>query len=129
MITMFADIFLGAAALGAMFYCFVLSKRLRKFNDLEKGVGGAVAVLAMQVDDLTSTLKQAQANGKASAEELAALTENAQVVSKHLQLQMASLHDIKPASQQAPEPCEKPAQRDETVFVRHRDVAGSQVTQ
>lgn len=33
------DAILGAGALGASFYCWVLSRRLRQFNNLEKGVG------------------------------------------------------------------------------------------
>ncbi|HBT01357.1 MAG TPA: hypothetical protein DEB47_16175, partial [Citreicella sp.] len=54
-----ADILLAAGALGAGFYCFVLSRRLTRFTDLEQGVGGAVAVLSAQVDDLTRTLAAA----------------------------------------------------------------------
>ena len=50
-----ADILLVAGALGAGVYCFVLARRLNRFNALEKGVGGAVAVLSAQVDDLTKT--------------------------------------------------------------------------
>ena len=46
-----ADILLVAGALGAGFYCFILGRRLNRFNDLENGVGGAVAVLSAQVDD------------------------------------------------------------------------------
>ena len=48
-----ADILLVAGAFGAGFYCFILSRRLSRFTDLEKGVGGAVAVVSAQVDDLT----------------------------------------------------------------------------
>ena len=48
-----ADILLAAGALGAGIYCYILGRRLNRFNDLEKGVGGAVAVLSAQVDDLT----------------------------------------------------------------------------
>ena len=55
-----ADIFLAAGAAGAGLYCFILGRRLKRFNDLEKGVGGAVAVLSAQVDDLTKTLSAAQ---------------------------------------------------------------------
>ena len=46
-----ADILLVAGALGAGFYCYILARRLSRFNDLENGVGGAVAVLSAQVDD------------------------------------------------------------------------------
>lgn len=48
----FADILLVAAASGAGIYCFVLSRRLTRLNDLENGFGSAVAVLSAQVDDL-----------------------------------------------------------------------------
>ena len=53
-----ADILLVAGALGASLYCFVLSRRLAKFNDLEQGIGGAVAILSVQVDDMTKTLTE-----------------------------------------------------------------------
>ena len=56
-----ADILLISGAIGAGVYCLVLGRRLNKFNDLEKGVGGAVAVLSAQVDDLNRTLAAAQA--------------------------------------------------------------------
>lgn len=93
-----ADIFLVAGALGAGLYCFVLGRRLNRFNDLEKGVGGAVAVLSAQVDDLTRTLTAAQATAKKSAETLTALTTRAEETSRKLELQMASLHDLAPES-------------------------------
>ena len=40
-----ADILLAAGAAAAAFYCFILSRRLRRFTDLEKGVGGAIEQL------------------------------------------------------------------------------------
>jgi len=54
-----ADIFLTAGALAAGFYCFVLSRRLRRFTDLEHGVGGAIALLSVQVDALSKALPRA----------------------------------------------------------------------
>ena len=72
-----ADILLVAGALGAGFYCFVLGRRLKRFNDLEKGVGGAVAVLSAQVDDLTKTLEAAQKTAAESAEALSDTTQRA----------------------------------------------------
>lgn len=115
-----ADIFLGAAALGAAFYCVVLSRRLSKFNDLEKGVGGAVAVLAVQVDDLTKTIEKAQSNASEAAQELGSLTKRAEDVSSKIQLQLASMHDL-PAMAQ-PQPA-APKPQESTVFVRHRENA------
>lgn len=89
-----ADILLVAGALGAGFYCYILGRRLNRFNDLEKGVGGAVAVLSAQVDDLTKTLTAAQASAAQSAATLTELVNRAEDTSRKLELQMASLHDL-----------------------------------
>lgn len=97
-----ADILLAAGAFGAGFYCFVLSRRLSRFNDLEKGVGGAVAVLSAQVDDLTKTLHQAQNTANMSTMSLDGLTERAEAVAKRLELLVASMHDLPDADAQKP---------------------------
>lgn len=93
-----ADILLIAAALGAMFYCFVLSRRLSRFTDLEKGVGGAIATLSSQVDDMTKTLKAAQGSASASANSLGELTGKAEDAARRLELLVASMHDLPPAA-------------------------------
>ena len=110
-----ADILLVAGALGAGFYCFVLARRLSRFNDLENGVGGAVAVLSAQVDDLTKTLSAAQETASASTETLGELTERAEGVAKRLELLVDSMHDL-------PETQEAPVQ--EPMFVRHGQADG-----
>ncbi|MEL6464865.1 MAG: hypothetical protein AAFQ58_07835 [Pseudomonadota bacterium] len=101
-----ADIFLAAGALGAGFYCFVLGRRLNRFNNLEKGVGGAVAVLSSQVDDLGKTLEAAQKTASDSAETLNDITQRATEVARKLELQMASFHDVpeQPSYRQNPTP-------------------------
>ena len=100
-----ADILLAAGAIGAGFYCFVLGRRLNRFNNLEKGVGGAVAVLSAQVDDLTKMLAAAQNTAAASTDSLNELTLRAEQTSQRLELQMASLHDLpEPRPQQEPQP-------------------------
>ncbi|MEZ5715423.1 MAG: hypothetical protein R3D85_09760 [Paracoccaceae bacterium] len=116
---MIADILLVAGALGAGMYCFVLARRLARFNDLENGVGGAVAVLSAQVDDLTRTLAAAKDTAASSTESLDGLTERAEGVAKRLELLVASMHDLPdPASQARPRP-EPPRETTETVFFRH----------
>ncbi|GAA6180562.1 hypothetical protein NBRC116594_20000 [Shimia sp. NS0008-38b] len=94
-----ADILLVAGALGAGIYCFVLARRLSKFNDLEAGVGGAVAVLSAQVDDMTRTLKVAQQTAGKSTQRLEALTQRAEGVSKRLELMLAAMHDLPETSE------------------------------
>lgn len=92
--SLIADILLATGALAAGLYCLVLGRRLNRFNNLEKGVGGAVAVLSAQVDDLTRTLTAAQATAGSSAKTLTDLTARAEDTSRKLELQMASLHDL-----------------------------------
>ena len=102
-----ADILLVAGALGAGFYCFILARRLTRFNDLENGVGGAVAALSAQVEDLTRTLSAAQATASSSSESLSQLTVRAEDSARKLELLMASLHDL-------PDPASNRESKDET---------------
>lgn len=130
-----ADILLTAGAVGAGVYCLVLGRRLNRFNDLEKGVGGAVAVLSAQVDDLTRTLSAAQTTAGASATTLTDLTKRAEDTARKLELQMAALHDIAPAEapaqaslapQEPAKPAPKtPAKPSEPMFTRHRATEGA----
>jgi len=101
-----ADILLIAGAVGAAFYCFILSRRLSRFTDLEKGVGGAIAVLSAQVDDMTKTLERAQGSASGSTTTLQALTGRAEDVAKRLELLVASMHDLPTVTEPAaaPEP-------------------------
>lgn len=98
-----ADFLLVAGVLGAAFYCFVLARRLRRFNNLETGMGGAVAVLSSQVDEMTRALAGAQDSAQGSAESLARLTERAEEAARRLELMVAALHDM-PADASAPTP-------------------------
>ena len=117
--TLIADILLVAGALGAAFYCMILSRRLNRFNDLEKGVGGAVAILSMQVDDMTKTLEKARTVAGDSTSSLESLTGKAEDVAKRLELLMASMHDL-------PNPNEMHQSSKEEyeggpLFLRHKD--------
>lgn len=123
-----ADIFLGAGAIGAGFYCFVLGRRLNRFNDLEKGVGGAVAVLSAQVDDLGKTLTAAQGAATKSAQTLTDLVERAEDTARCLEMQMASLHDLpgtpaatakeEASKETSPAPPAPPQDPNQPMFVR-----------
>lgn len=95
-----ADFLLVAGASGAGFYCYILARRLKRFNDLEKGVGGAVALLSAQVDDLTKTLVAARETSDGANTALGDLTGRAEVVAQRLELMMAAMHDIPDASPQ-----------------------------
>lgn len=124
-----ADVLLAAGAIGAAIYCIVLARRLKRFNNLQNGMGGAVAVLSAQVDDMTKTLEKAQLAAGASAAQLSDLTQRAEAASRKLELMMASLHDLPdvapPVAQTSsvePEPAPTPEPRasDIPMFLSHR---------
>ena len=111
-----ADVLMSAGAMGAGLYCLVLSRRLRRFTDLEKGVGGAVAVLSAQVDDLTRALGRAQNTANAQVGSLSVVTDRAEAAARRIELLLASLHDLpEPQAQQVPTG---------PVFVRHPEAQG-----
>jgi hypothetical protein len=99
---MISDILLMAGSFGAAIYCYVLSARLKKFTTLETGMGGAIAVLSAQVDDMTRALEKARGAANGSAESLEALTVRGESVARKLELMIASLHDL-------PDPTAQPA--------------------
>ncbi len=89
-----ADILLIAGAMGAGLYCIVLSRRLNRFTNLERGVGGAIAVLSSQVDDMTKALEEARTATASSASSLKSMTGRAEGVAQRLELLVASMHDL-----------------------------------
>lgn len=46
-----------AASLGLGTFCLILSRRLRRLNNLETGLGGAIAVMAAEVDRLERAIR------------------------------------------------------------------------
>ena len=116
-----ADFLLVAGALGAGFFCYILARRLNRFNDLEKGVGGAVALLSAQVDDLTKTLIAARETSDGSNIALNDLTGRAEAVAQRLELTMASMHDVlePESSDEAPEQTKATRNAGGPMFVRH----------
>lgn len=121
-----ADILLLAATFGAAFYCFILSKRLKKFNSLELGVGGAVSVLSTQVKDLKDTLEAAQTTAENSAKTLTEITNRAEDVSKKIEIQIAALNDLSKVDSTAgvvePQTVNDESSN-EPMFIRHSGVA------
>jgi hypothetical protein len=89
-----ADMLMIAATVGASVYCLVLAARLRRFTALETGMGGAIAVLSAQVDDMTRALEKARSVATQSERNLEDLTTRADVLARRLELLMASLHDL-----------------------------------
>lgn len=116
-----SDILLMAGSFGAAIYCYVLSTRLKKFTTLETGMGGAIAVLSAQVDDMTVALEKARGAANGSAESLEALTARGEAVARKLELLVASLHDLpEPEVTQKPSAADTPEDERRLRFVRRR---------
>ena len=121
---MIADYLLLAATLGALLYCYILAARLRRFTTLESGMGGAIAVLSAEVDEMTRALERAQGIASQSEERLVGLTERADRLAVRLELLVAALHDLPadpplPRTGSAPAPAAPPRPR----YIRQREAA------
>jgi hypothetical protein len=65
------------ACLGLGVFCLMLTRRLRKLNDLESGLGGAIAIMAAEVDRLEKAIRQARDEATTASERLAEEIETA----------------------------------------------------
>lgn len=119
-LNMVSDVLMLAGTIGATAYCMVLARRLRSFSTLETGMGGAIAVLSAQVDDMTKALERARGAASGSSASLETLTLRAEGIASRLELLVAAMHDLPDAPKPDPE---KPVDvKDERRFrvVRHR---------
>lgn len=73
-----ADLFLIAAALGAGFYCFTLSRRLSALNSAEGGIGKAIGTLSEQVTRLEKTLDGSRERAEQAEQKLRTAIERAE---------------------------------------------------
>jgi hypothetical protein len=90
----FADIFLGAGALAAAFYCLILSRKLSKLSGLDQDLGNAIAVLSKQVDEMTNVLSDAKNTAGQSSAQLEAMTSRAEDVAGKLEIMLGALEDL-----------------------------------
>lgn len=117
-----SDILLSAGAFGAAIYCMVLAARLKKFTTLENGMGGAIAVLSVQVDDMTKALDKARMAATSSAVGLESQTARAEAVVARIELLLASMHDLpEPSGHSRAAPPEPEDESDRKLrFIRRR---------
>lgn len=117
-----SDILLSAGAFGAAIYCMVLAARLKKFTTLENGMGGAIAVLSVQVDDMTKALDKARMAATSSAVGLESQTARAEAVVARIELLLASMHDLpEPSGRSRAAPAEPEDESDRKLrFIRRR---------
>jgi hypothetical protein len=117
-----ADILLASGAFGAAIYCYILAQRLKKLQTLETGMGGAIAVLSAQVDDMTRALETARGAADRQVKSLETLTQRGEDVAGRLELLLASMHDL-PEEQKSPPPPPQAEPEKRLRFVRRK--AGS----
>ena len=91
-----ADAFLASGAFGAAIYCYILAQRLRRLQTLESGMGGAIAVLSGQVDDLSHAIERARRAATQQSNALEDLTRRGEITAARLELLLASMHDLTP---------------------------------
>lgn len=117
-----ADILLASGAFGAAIYCYILAARLKKLQTLETGMGGAIAVLSAQVDDMTRALETARTAADHQVKSLEATTLRGEGVAARLEILLASMHDLpeeKPEKKPpAPTTDEEPGKR--LRFIRRK---------
>ncbi len=75
--TLFLQAALVVAGLSVAGFCHLLARRLRKLNDLETGLGGAIAVMAAEICRLVTALSAAQAAATHASDGLAREIEKA----------------------------------------------------
>lgn len=89
-----ADILVILASLGAMAYCMVLSRRLSRLSSFDKGLGGAIAVMSSQVDEMKSALREAKSGSAGAESQLNDLVHQAREISSELEMMIAACHDF-----------------------------------
>jgi hypothetical protein len=131
----FADIFLGAGALAAAFYCLVLSRKLARLSGLDQDLGNAIAVLSKQVDDMTQVLGEAKVAAGQSSAQLDQMTNRAEDVAGKLEIMLSALEDLPELSQssthsEGPRIVSDNAEPEEngSIFLRHsKRISGGEV--
>jgi hypothetical protein len=81
-------------------------------------MGGAIAVLSAQVDDMTRALETARDSADRQVKSLVTMTERGEDVAGRLELLLASMHDLPEEQKSPPTPEAEPEKR--LRFVRRK---------
>lgn len=93
-VAILADLLMIAASSGAAIYCLILSRRLSRLTSFDKGIGGAIAVLSAQVDEMKAAVAEARAGADGVSHQLQDQMKQARDISKELELMIAACHDF-----------------------------------
>ncbi len=102
--SLIADGLLLVAAFSAALYCRILAVRLRRLGNTDKGLGGAISALTIQVEEMKSVLSQVADTADKRAREVQHLTGQADQAARRLELLLATLHQEQDAAEATPAP-------------------------
>lgn len=89
-----SDILLFFASFGAAAYCMILSRRLARLSRFDQGIGGAIAVMSAQVDEMKTALADAKSGSDGAGQQLNDLVAQARDISTELEMMIAACHDF-----------------------------------
>jgi hypothetical protein len=102
------DGLLAAATLFAGGYCWVLARRVRELQALDKGLGGSIVTLTRQVELARGTLEEARGAAGESRHELGQLVGRAEAAAAQLRLLIAAVGEQASPAPPRPTPAEAP---------------------
>ncbi|WP_134682414.1 hypothetical protein [Paracoccus ravus] len=79
--------FILMTGMGVLILFILISIRLRKLNNLESGLGGAIAVMASEIDRLDSSIRSVKTEALRASSDLSAEIERAKYERKFWALQ------------------------------------------
>jgi len=80
------DFILLAASAAAAVYCFVLSARLKKLNDVRSGLGASVVSMSAMLDQTRLTLEQSKRATVETEQRLRAVIEHAEKIAPEIEI-------------------------------------------
>lgn len=93
-----SDILMVLGAATVAIYCAVLSRRLKRFTNLDGEIGVAISNLSQQIETLNLSVKRTQHEGRQSILKIRKETQNAHQAAHHLELLIASLQNLPKAN-------------------------------
>ncbi|MFZ5616646.1 MAG: hypothetical protein ACOZAA_04910 [Pseudomonadota bacterium] len=88
------DFILLAASGAATIYCFVLSRRLAKLNDMKNGIGASIASMSQALDQTQQVLALAKGSSLEGVQRLTALLEDAERVGPEIRQLIDALGEL-----------------------------------
>lgn len=88
------DFILLAASGAATIYCFVLSRRLARLNDMKNGIGASIASMSQALDQTQQVLALAKSSSLEGVQRLTALLEEAERVGPEIRQLIDALSDL-----------------------------------